>query len=331
LHGRTLNPWAPELTSGGSSGGAAVAVATGMGPIAHGSDLAGSIRYPAYACGVLGMRPTLGRIPQFDGNNAPERPLLSRLFVSQGSLARSVADIRLGLEAMVGTDPRDPWSAHVPWSARPPAPCRVALCRSLPGQRVDPAVSRALEDAARALEGAGYVVTVCEPPRLNEAAELFSGAVCEARQGLLQRILELGDDASRHAAASLAAVTPTYDLIGYMELLSRRNALLREWQLFFQTYPLLVMPVSWSAPFVHDLDQHGNEVFAGLLQDLAPTIAVNALGLPALAVPTGLVSGVPTGVQLVATRFDEARCLAAGHVIEAGCSLPTPIDPVGFS
>lgn len=327
LHGRTINPWQPGISCGGSSGGAAVAVATGIGPIAHGSDLAGSIRYPAYACGVLGLRPTFGRIPQYDASAVAERPLLSQLFVTQGPLARSVADIRLGLQAMARPDPRDPWCVPVPLELGRRTPCRVALFKSLAGQMVDDAVTRALDDAARALADAGYTIEETQPPHFAELCDLYFGAVTEARTGFLQRIQQLGDSSVRRAAASLDAVAPTYDLEAYIRLLSRRTTLLREWQLFMKTYPLLLMPVSWRAPFVDDLDLKGDAAYAQIITDLGPTIAVNILGLPGLALPTGLVAGVPTGVQIVASRFDEAACLSAGEVIERKHSLPTPIDP----
>ena len=105
LHGETLNPRNPALTPGGSSGGAAAAVATGMGPLAHGNDYGGSIRYPAYACGVVGLRPSLGRVPAFNATVVGERPITAQLMAVQGPLARSVRDVRVGLAAMAGPDP----------------------------------------------------------------------------------------------------------------------------------------------------------------------------------------------------------------------------------
>src|SRR5262249_19437700 len=97
LHGRTLNPWDAARTPGGSSGGAAAAVATGIGPLAHGSDRAGSVRYPAYACGVVGLRPTIGRIASFDGCAPGDPSITTQLTSVQGPLARSIRDLRLGL------------------------------------------------------------------------------------------------------------------------------------------------------------------------------------------------------------------------------------------
>jgi amidase len=113
LHGRTLNPWNRNVTPGGSSGGAAAAVAVGIGPIGHGNDRAASIRYPAYACGVMGLRPSLGRVPDFNPSNTEERTITSQLTFVHGPLARSVDDLRLGLAAMTLADSRDPWYASV--------------------------------------------------------------------------------------------------------------------------------------------------------------------------------------------------------------------------
>ena len=115
LYGRTLNPWAPGRTPGGSSGGAAAAVATGIGPLAHGSDRAGSIRYPAYACGVFGLRPTIGRVPSFASSSPQEPSLTTQLTHAQGPLARNIEDLRLGLHTMAVRDPRDPWWVPAPF------------------------------------------------------------------------------------------------------------------------------------------------------------------------------------------------------------------------
>ncbi|MFJ0639427.1 amidase, partial [Bordetella pertussis] len=120
LHGDTYNPFDRSLTPGGSSGGASAAVASGIGAIAHGTDIAGSIRYPAYACGVHGLRPTLGRIPNYNAS-FPERGLGGQLMSVSGPLARTVADIELSFAALAHADPRDPWWVPAPLAgpARP--------------------------------------------------------------------------------------------------------------------------------------------------------------------------------------------------------------------
>ncbi len=329
LYGRTLNPWAPERTPGGSSGGAAAAVATGIGPLAHGNDRAGSIRYPAYACGVVGLRPTIGRVPSFEPSAAGEPTLATQLTHVQGPLARTVADLRAGLAAMAARDARDPWWVPVndnPGPARPPL--QVALLAEIPGVAMDPAVAGALTAAAKWLENAGCTIEDAAPPHFEEAARLFFTLIrTEEKASTTNAIARLGDDALRRARASTMAYASELDFEGYIKAFARRASILREWQMFFEQYPLLLMPVSCQRPFPVDFDQRGDKSVEEMLIAHHPMLAVSTLGLPGLSVPTGLAGGVPVGVQLVAGRFREDICLAAGEIIEANCPPLTPIDP----
>src|SRR3954449_9639312 len=126
IHGDTKNPRDPGITPGGSSGGAGAAVAAGIGHIAHGTDIAGSIRYPAYACGVHGLRPTIGRIPAFNAA-LPERTIGPQISAVSGPLARTIGDLRIALAAMAAPDMRDPWWVPAPLEG-PPRAKRAALC-----------------------------------------------------------------------------------------------------------------------------------------------------------------------------------------------------------
>jgi amidase len=119
------------------------------------------------------------------------------------------------------------------------------------------------------------------------------------------------------------------DFEGYVKAFARRAAILREWMLQFERYPLLLMPVSWERPFPVDFDQQGDDAVRRMLTAHHPMLAVSTLGLPGLSIPTGFADGVPIGVQLVAGRFQEELCLMAGAVIEAQHSVVTPIDPRG--
>ena len=182
LHGQTLNPWNQSLTPGGSSGGAGAAVASGMGPIAHGTDIAGSIRYPAYACGVHGLRPSLGRVPAYNASGA-DRLIGGQLMAVSGPLARSVPDLRLALGVMAGADARDPWFIGAPLEGASVAK-RVALCLTPDGMAVAAEVRAALEAAAARLVAAGYVVeevaTISSVLVANRAAyKLRSGATLD--------------------------------------------------------------------------------------------------------------------------------------------------------
>lgn len=151
LHGRTFNPWNAGRTPGGSSGGASSSVASGMMPIAHGSDLGGSVRYPAYACGVVGLRPTVGRVPHWSGRTDADETLSVQSMTVHGPLARTVADLRIALDGMSGFDPRDPFTVAVPLASAGEAlarPIRVGLLRDVGVATPQPPVNEALDTAA---------------------------------------------------------------------------------------------------------------------------------------------------------------------------------------
>src|SRR3569832_847580 len=156
IHGDTKNPRDVSLTPGGSSGGAGSAVAAGIGHIAHGTDIAGSIRYPAYACGVHGLRPTLGRIPAFNPA-LPERPIGPQIMAVSGPLARSVNALRISLAAMSARDVRAPWYVPAPLQG-PARNKRAALCLNPDGLATTPEVKAAVTDAGKRLERAGWTV-----------------------------------------------------------------------------------------------------------------------------------------------------------------------------
>ena len=334
LHGRTLNPWDPKRTPGGSSGGAAAAVATGMGALAHGNDRAGSIRYPSYACGVYGLRPTLGRIATFEPGVPETLAIATQLGNTQGPLARSIRDLRLGTAAMMERDPRDPWWVPVPLRDEAPPPGRVALCVGAPGAEVDPAVAAAVEQAGLWLQDAGYEVEDSAPPNLLEAGSLFFTLVVsenavskDDRAGTTKAIEALADEPARRARRSTVASIQALDYEGYVMALARRAALLRQWMLFFERYQLVLLPISWQRPFPVDEDQKGDAAMAALLRAQAPLLAASALGLPGLAVPATLADGVPVGVQLIGPRYGEEMLFAAGEAIGARLAVKTPIDP----
>jgi amidase len=328
LHGRTLNPRNAALTAGGSSGGAASAVAAGIGHIGHGTDIAGSIRYPAYACGVNGLRPSLGRVAAYNASS-PERTIGPQLTAVSGPIARSVHDLRLALAAMAAPDARDPWWMPAPLTGSA-VPRLAALCLRPEGMDIQPEVAAALQDAASRLRDAGWTVEDIDTlPPLKEAALLQIGlwmgdgyaAQCRAaeREGDPGAIAALAGQATTAGAMSGEQLSAT---------LVRRATLARQWQRFLaERYPVVLMPVSAELPFAAELDLQGPEAYARVWAAQMPMIGLPFVGLPGLAVSTGMAGpnqDMPVGVQLVAGRFREDLCLAAGEAIEARGVPPMP-------
>jgi amidase len=317
LHGRTLNPFDTSVTPGGSSGGAAAATALGMGAIAHGNDYGGSIRYPAWACGVVGLRTTVGRVPSYKAS-APNRIISNQQMSVQGPLTRTVADARLALQVMAQGTPLDPQWVPAPLEfADARQPTRVAVFRSWAHSPVDPTASAAVDQAARWLEAAGYTVEEAEPPHFAEVSAMqFHMVMNDMRRGGEPFMREHGDDALRKALGHYMAINPVWDRDQYLEAMTRRFNIARDWAVFFERYPVLLMPNSWERQFPIDDDQRSAERTAQILLAQAPMLSTATLGLPGLSVPTGVVNGLPVGVQIVSTKFREDRMLAAGEVIE---------------
>src|SRR6266516_7232855 len=159
LHGRTKNPWHPDASPGGSSGGAGAAAAAGFGPMHHGNDIGGSLRFPAFANGVATVKPTPGRVPAFNPSATAERGLAAQLMSVQETIARTVDDVSLGTRVMAKHDPRDPWWVPVPFDGAPLAPpVRVAVTRNGHGYPMHPVIVGLIERAAGYLSDAGYDV-----------------------------------------------------------------------------------------------------------------------------------------------------------------------------
>jgi amidase len=326
VHGNTKNPRDPSITPGGSSGGAGAAVAAGIGHIAHGTDIAGSIRYPAYANGVHGLRTTTGRIAAYNAA-LPERTIGPQISAVSGPLARTIADLRIALAAMSAYDARDPWWVPAPLEG-PPRPKRAALCVSPDGLEPVAEVKAAVLDAGKRLERAGWTVEEVAAPPMREAAELqtklWLGDNYEAQLAAAERE---GDPGALACLRGNRAKVFPFDADALSRTLTRRATLAREWLLFLQKYPVLLLPVSAELPFPDQLDTRDEASFQRVWQAQLPMIAIPFMGLPGLTVSTGLVGRVPVGVQVVADRFREDLCLLAGEAIEAGGTPSAAIDP----
>lgn len=333
LHGRTLNPWDAARTPGGSSGGAAAAVASGMGFIAHGNDIGGSIRYPAAACGVVGLRPTPGRVPDWPTPRLGAPLLGTQQMQVQGPLARTVDDVELAFSAMAKWHPKDPFSVPAPLEGAPlEGPIRVGVVRSVGIVDPSPAVDAAITQAADSLRDAGYLVEEIDLTVFADAWRLWWQVVQGVEfEGLGTLIEQYGDDAIKKSAdnqfAAMHRIVSGFELNDYVSGYARRAALVRDLQLALQEYPILVLPISAEQTFEVDADVRDVDRMEAVVKAQWPMMSVAALSVPGLSVPVTVSNGLPTSVQLLGGRFREDTLFAAGRAIESRASVPSAIDP----
>lgn len=333
VFGPTLNPWNTSRSAAGSSGGAAVALATGMAWIAHGSDLGGSLRNPASFCGVVGMRPSPGRVA-----TTPSARLFSGLSV-EGPMARNVADLALALDAMCGGDYRDPasWPAEdVSFQAAartPDAPRRVAFSADLGITPVDPEVAEICRAAALRLEGAGTVVEeTC--PDLSEAHECFQTLrALSFAVGLGPLLKEHRDRLKPEVVWNIEkGLELTAEEIARAE--AQRVAMFHRALAFFETYDLLITPATIVAPFPVEhryVEECAGTRFSNYVEWLAIAYAITLIACPAVAIPAGFNSeGLPVGIQIVGPPRGDFKALAGAAALEEILGLAAggpPIDP----
>ena len=327
IHGATINPWAPELTAGGSSGGEAAALATGMSPLGVGNDLGGSLRWPAQCCGIASLKPSFGRVASASSLDFPEPSLTIQLMAVHGPMARRVADLRAGLEAMSVPSPRDPWHTPAP-PGGPPTPREVTVVADPRGQGVDSDIAAGVSAAAEALVDAGYSVREGEPPQLEEANRLFRALVL----GDVERTLdEIAPVASEDAIAFLRkglAAHPPPDGAGWAQAWRDRLGVARAWSEFQAARPLILGPIATEPPFPAGADLTDDYPSERDFRMMRMVVPVNMLGLPAAAVPVGVAGGLPQAVQVIGPRFREDLCLEAAEAIEQRLGTIAPIDPV---
>ncbi|MCX7567992.1 amidase family protein [Sulfitobacter sp. F26169L] len=326
LHGQTLNPRDGTITPGGSSGGASAAVAAGMCAIGQGTDIAGSIRYPAYACGLHGLRPTFGRIATYNAT-AADRHIGAQLMAVSGPIARTIPDIALSLAAMSAADARDPWWVPVPLD-HGAFPKRAALTVAPDGLPVSEHVEAALRDAAKRLQDAGWIVeeVACPPMRAAAAINehLWMTETGIAADALIE---QEGDADAQFVYAQMKSRIKALDVEGMLTTLQSRVSLIRSWQQFMENYAVLICPVSGELPFAQQQDVSSESAFEAMMEAQLTQRALPVLGLPGLAVATGTVGKSPVGVQLIAGRFREDILLAAGADIENAGPRVTVCDP----
>ncbi len=328
LHGCTLNPWDPDVTAGGSSGGEAAALASGMTPLGIGNDIGGSLRNPAHCCGIASIKPSVGVVPQATVIPPEDPALSSQLMVAEGPMARGVRDVRLGLELLAGHDPRDPRSLPVTLTdAGPDEPLRVAVLAEPPGVRTDPGIAATVRRAADVLADLGHDVVEAVPPDYEELCHLW-GALLMADLRVMRPLLEsVMGNGGRTVLANFDASVPPMGVDDVLAIHPRRYQAMRDWSAFFVDHPVLLSPTWAMRAFApdHDLTASAD---GEMLETFRPVLHANLLGLPAAVVPGGVADGLPVGVQVIGDRYTDLRVLTLAEQIEAAVGPLTPIDPV---
>jgi amidase len=328
LWGATVNPWDPSRTPGASSGGEAAALATGMSPLGLGNDGLGSLRWPAYCCGVAALKPSLGRVPHASAVEPGDAPIGIQLTAVQGPMARRIGDLRTALHVIAGPTWRDPWSVPAPLDGLAPShPIRVAVVVDPAGLGTVRQVRESVQNAARALDDAGYAVAEAEPPSVDLAAHALLDMLGtpEIRATWESMAPILPDDTRRFMTAFYEVVGDRGPVAALSSFVTRQ-ALLRAWGEFQEDFSLIVAPTYTDIPFEVGADLTVSAV-AETIRGMRMTLAVNALGLPAVAVPVGVEDGLPQGVQIIGARYREDLCLDAAQALEDEFGIFTPIDP----
>ena len=346
VYGTTNNPWDLERSPGGSSGGAAAAVAAGMAAFELGSDLGGSIRWPAHACGLFGLKTTWGLVPTWGHIPPPPERRTARNpdLVVAGPLARSAADLDLVLPVLAG--PRDPTvsTALAPPRRTDPKGLRVALWAEDPFAPAQTEVTAGVRHAARLLAEAGAIVEEARPAvRFEEAFEVFAllnhfivayGLPPKLRLRLQQGAAAASPNDLSHKALQARGARMTPSLYHHTTLRKRRIE--RQWARFFERYDVVLCPPAPVVAIPHD---HGPDIHARMLDvdgravphlDMLKWSALaSGADLPAAAVPvTRTAAGLPTGVQVVAAKGEDRTAVAVAAMLEAlGCRYEPP--PLG--
>lgn len=324
-NGVTRNPWNPAHTPGGSSGGASAALAAGIAPIAIGTDGGGSIRCPASCTGIVGLKATLGRIP-----NEPMPDGFAN-FAFVGPMARRTEDVALLLSVMQGADPADPWSLAVPSGALIAKPSDVAGLRigwieDFGRYRTDPAVLGPVRTALQALTAAGAVLDPLRDPCFDDVYDTYRVIATTAHAARLGAIADAAGDRMTDSLRASIAIGRGWSAAAWQQAHDRRSLLFRAVQRLFTRFDLIATPTMLAPP--PGLDAGGSVASDWYAEWAAPLYPFNLTGHPAASVPAGFTQdGLPVGLQLVGPWYGEERILAAAAALEE--VMGTPVPPIG--
>lgn len=329
VFGTTTNPWNPSRSAGGSSGGAAAALASGTAWVAHGSDMAGSLRTPAAFCGVVGIRPGIGRV------TSGPAPLPYGTLATDGPMARTVTDAALLLDAMVGWDAASPFATDTPSprflgaARRPRRPGRVAFSRDLGVTPVDPEIASVFDNAVATVAAAGVEMIEASPDftgfdpafhtlRAISYAAASGPLLAEHRDRIKPEVVWNAEKGFRLTAA---------EIIGAER---ERARLFHAVRRFMDEYDVLVCPAAIVAAFPATeryVKECSGQVFDTYIGWLAIAYALTLVSLPVIAIPCGVTSeGLPVGLQIAGRPGREAELIAIARFIEDAIGEWRPPD-----
>lgn len=314
IFGQTNNPWNLSRTPGGSSGGAAAAVAAGMVPLEIGSDIGGSIRIPAHCCGIVGLKPTEHRVSNHGHiPDLPEHPRSTRIMNCIGPLAHSLDDLDLALRVITGPDGYDLDVPPVPLpevATPPPGSLKLAWSASFPGLPIQEDTRLTIERLVTTLTGEGAAIEEALPE-----IDFDEQLTVRAR---LREVVRIFIEQPANGIPSAA---------DYLRALDRRDRFIRAWESFFSRYDALICPVMMTTAFEHrergtPVPIDGEEYPYELLPDYCRPF--NLTGHPVVTIPIGLDSdGLPIGVQIAGSLWSESRLLGIAR------ALVDTIEPIG--
>lgn len=321
LHGRTHNPWGRHVSAGGSSGGAGSAVMAGIGALAHGNDIGGSLRFPAVANGAVTVKPGLGRVPAWNPSQKAERGMLAQSMSVQGLITRHAKDLHLSMPTMMQPDVRDPYHVPLPYHGEAGPLPTVGACREVPGFDVHPEVLAAIDKAEAALRDAGYTVVEIATPPVKETADMgYRALMGEVEAMMGPDIRALGSETINNIFAEYFAMYPPYEGKEQLVSMAQRTYYAREWARILAETPLILSPFQPTPFFAPNRDAEGYE---GALEALGTgmwSFSMNFIGQPSGIVPTHIADlpqgRQPMSVQIIGARWREDRIVDALCAVE---------------